>query len=273
MTRAPKRSAPKWNAARAARLAERIAHLPRPLLLAFDVDGTLAPIVDDPAGARVPRANLRMLDALRGVPRIHVALVTGRDARSLARVARVAGVWRVVEHGRIVVAPGARLRRQPLTATERARLRAFERWARARAQPLGAVIEHKPESRSVHVREFARRSPTRAKRLLAEAVRIARDVGLMPRLGRGFVEAEVRSADKADAVAQIARTARARAVLYIGDDRTDANAIRLAGKLGGLGIFVRSDERPRAPCGASVVLDGPDEVALVLQHLVGRLTR
>jgi trehalose-phosphatase len=254
-----------------ARLVARIARMPRPLLLAFDVDGTLAPIVDDPHAARVPAATARMLAALSRVPGVRVALVTGRGARSLSRVVRVEGAFRAVEHGRVVIAPGEPVRDTPIGARERARLDRFERWARAHAVPLGARLERKPQSRSVHVRAMARRAPDRARRVLAEATRVARAIGLVPRWGRGFTEAAIALADKGHAVATIAKNVGARAVLYAGDDMTDRTAIGRARALGGLGIFVRSSERPRAPRGASAVLSGPDEVTQLLGALVRAL--
>lgn len=256
--------------AQVARLLRRILRLPRPLLLAFDVDGTLAPIVDDPAAARVPAAMARTLRALCATPGVHVALVTGRDAASLARVAPVAGVWRALEHGRVVVAPGARLRTRRLSASEQARLRTFENWIGEHARHLGARLERKPESRSLHVRELARRSPAHAARLLDAAWRAARDAGLHPRAGRGFVEGALAPADKGHALASIARATRARAAVYFGDDTTDEPAIRRASSLGGLGVFVRSSERPRAPRGTGATLEGPSEVATLLAALVQR---
>ena len=113
------------------RCADRIVGLPRPLLLAFDVDGTLAPIVARPERARVPTATRRVLAHLAASRGIDVALVTGRDAASLRRVVRVARVWRALEHGRLVVAPGERL---PCRATLVARARP--------AAGLRKVVQH-----------------------------------------------------------------------------------------------------------------------------------
>ncbi|MAC25785.1 MAG: trehalose-phosphatase, partial [Myxococcales bacterium] len=42
-------------------LKERLRRLPRPLLVGLDVDGTLAPIVADPAAARIPEATQQLL--------------------------------------------------------------------------------------------------------------------------------------------------------------------------------------------------------------------
>lgn len=238
-------------------LAARITALPRPLLLAFDVDGTLAPIVEDPDAARVPPEVARALRTLASRRGVRVALVTGRDAASLARVVRIAGAYRVLEHGRRVLVPGASMRETAPSAALRARLDAFEAWARAHAVPAGARLECKAQSRAIHVRALAARDAAGALRLLARAARAARRADLVPRSGRAVLEAALADADKSTALAELARMTGARSVVYAGDDRTDQAAIARAGALGGLGVHVRSAERPRTPRGATAVVSGP----------------
>ncbi len=86
-------------------LLEVLLTLERPLLLALDVDGTLAPIVRDPDLAEIPEQTLSTLAALAEVPTLELALITGRDLGSLQRMERLQGVWRAVEHGGVVLAP------------------------------------------------------------------------------------------------------------------------------------------------------------------------
>jgi trehalose 6-phosphate phosphatase len=245
---------------------QRVADLPRPLLLAFDVDGTLAPIVDDPAAARVSRPTLQALRLLARQRAIHVALVTGRDAKSLAAVVPVRGFYRAVEHGGVVIAPGERATRGRLKPSERAKLDAFAQWVREHAVPEGARLELKPRARVVHVRALARRAPQRATQLLRAARREARKVGLVAREGRAVVEAELTPGDKGTALRKLCRRARARGVVYVGDDLTDVPAIAVARELGGLGFFVSSHERSR-PRGATAVLGGPGVVDAFVRGL------
>jgi hypothetical protein len=47
-------------------------------LVAFDLDGTLAPIVDDPARARIPATTKRLLAALAADRGLVVAIVSAR---------------------------------------------------------------------------------------------------------------------------------------------------------------------------------------------------
>lgn len=48
------------------------------LLLASDYDGTLAPIVDDPAKAQANRESVVALKALATMSQTHVAVISGR---------------------------------------------------------------------------------------------------------------------------------------------------------------------------------------------------
>ena len=57
-------------------LLHSLLDLERPLLLAFDVDGTLAPIVRDPDLARIPERTLSVLQALARAPTLVLALIT-----------------------------------------------------------------------------------------------------------------------------------------------------------------------------------------------------
>lgn len=252
---------------RVQQLARRIADLDRPLLLAFDVDGTLAPIVDDPGGARVPPELRRALARLARRRGLRVALVTGRDPQSLRRVAPVPGVWRAVEHGRRVVAAAERAAPLRLDERERTALARFREWAEEQAVPRGAALEDKPGSVAVHVRRLAARDRERARSLLRGAHRRAAELGLAPREGRAVCEAEARTGDKGRALAELVERTGAEGVVYVGDDKTDYPAIERAAEMGGIGIFVRSPERRRGPRGATASVNGPPEVAQLVEAL------
>jgi hypothetical protein len=85
------------------------------------------------------------------------------------------------------------------------------------------------------------------------------------------LEAGLGAAHKSAALDALARTTGARGVVYAGDDRTDGPAVARAGVLGGLGIHVRSEERPRAPHGAATVVPGPDALGRLVVLLAQRL--
>lgn len=251
-----------------AELAERIEGLERPLLLALDVDGTLAPIVDDPSAARVPDAVRDRLERIEGCEGVELALVTGRDAFSLAEVAGEVRVWRAVSHGRLVLGPDEAPRGMDLDDAARSRLETFRRWAESEAMPQGARIEDKDGAVAVHVRALAQRDASGAEALLERARERAEREGLHARLGRAVCEAEVESGDKGTALEKLLAATGARGVVYAGDDLTDLPAIELAARRGGVGAFVRSSER-EPPAQASAVLEGPGAVADLLEALTG----
>jgi trehalose 6-phosphate phosphatase len=253
--------------------APRVNELARPVLLGLDVDGTLAPIVEDPEAASVTPSIREVLGRLVELEGLTVALITGRDAAALAYVAplpaaTVARVWRGVEHGRVILAPGEDPEGASVTEEEAARLAAFE----AEAESLrgeGARLERKPASRAVHVRGLA---DAIGDPLLERAEAMARRHGLTPRRGRAVLEAEVRVGSKRAALEAIADRTDPRSVVFAGDDVTDFEAIAFAASRG-LGAFVRSPERSEGPPEAQLVLDGPAAVDAWLREIADRWER
>lgn len=245
-------------------LLDAILALPRPLLLALDVDGTLAPIVENPADARVPPDVLRALE--RASRHVAVALVTGRDAASLAQIAPLPNVHRAVEHGRIVLAPGETFAAIPIAPAVREALEQFQLLAEKRFGPRGARMEVKSSARAVHVRALAQRDPGAAEAILVEAADLAIQLGLHARHGRAVLEAESEPGDKGAALQRLLEQTAAASVVYAGDDLTDAPAIELATSRG-IGIFVASPERPESPSPHSASLAGPSAVASLLLDL------
>lgn len=247
-------------------LLESLLSLERPLLLALDVDGTISPIVRNPDLAQIPAATLCNLEALAKAPGIELALISGRALSSLERMERLQGIWRAVEHGGLVVAPGQAPALRSLTAEQREALDRFQAWVETRAQD--AFIEHKPQAIAVHVRAIASDDPARAEELLHEADELAQTLGLHVRRGKALREAEVVHYDKGSALREIFERSGARSVFFAGDDLTDLPAIDFA-TLHGVGAFVCSDEQRDAPPASAALLQSVDEMA----ELLGRMTK
>ncbi|HEX6159911.1 MAG TPA: trehalose-phosphatase, partial [Thermoanaerobaculia bacterium] len=75
-------------------------------LLAFDFDGTLAPIHADPGQVRIDRAAAALLAQTTRLEGVVVAIVSGRDADDLARRVDTPGAYLVASHGLEIHAPG-----------------------------------------------------------------------------------------------------------------------------------------------------------------------
>lgn len=251
-------------------LLEALLTLERPLLLALDVDGTLAPIVRDPDLAQIPQQTLSTLAALAEVPTLELALITGRDLGSLQRMEQLEGVWRAVEHGAVVLAPGQTPPRRELTSRQREALDRFREWVEARAHD--AFIEYKPQAIAVHVRAIAANDPGRADQLLREADELAENLGLHVRRGKALREAEAVHHDKGSALREIFERSGAQSVFFVGDDLTDFPAVDFATERG-VGAFVRSDEQPGTTSRSATLLESVDEVTALLSQLLQRIAR
>ncbi len=251
-------------------LVRSLLELERPLLVALDVDGTISPIVQDPDLARIPDTTLSNLKALAGAPQVDLALITGRALSSLARMEQLEGIWRAVEHGGLVLAPGEAPAPRELTPERREALDLFQHWVETRARD--AFIEYKPQAIAVHVRAIASEDPARAARLLGEADELAQSLGLHVRRGKALREAEAVHHDKGTALAEIFERTRAGSVFFAGDDLTDFPAIEFAAQHG-VGAFVCSDEQRGAPPASAILLRSVDEMAELLRQLAEQMTR
>ena len=187
------------------------------VLLAFDFDGTLAPIVEDPAKARIPPSTRALLTELTG--RYPCAIVSGRAREDVLRLAEGLPLLRIVGNH------GAEGERQP-RGIPRAVIAQWERhMSRACACLPGVLLENKTWSLAVHYRRARRRAAARDHILAAAAagLRGARVVH-----GKAVVNlVHPAAVDKGGAVLDIQRQLCCDAVIYVGDDVTDEDVFSL----------------------------------------------
>jgi trehalose 6-phosphate phosphatase len=192
----------------------------RPLLLASDYDGVLAPLVNDPSAAVPGPGVAEALARLAAVDGVTVALVSGRGVDDLQRTSGLSGPYRWVgSHGAEFDGPLS----GPL-ATRRDDL--AELLGELVARTPGARLEVKPASVAVHVRQVADRPA--AAELLAEVERRA-DSSLTLKPGKEVLEVAVTDADKGTALLRLRDELGAAGVLYLGDDVTDEDGFRALG--------------------------------------------
>ena len=212
----------------------RIARVPQ-LLVGCDYDGTLAPLVEDPAAAGPLPEAVAAVRALAALPQTVVAVISGRALRDLATLSRLPSEVHLVGSHGSEFDLGFIQRLAPELHELHGRLLA-ELQAISRAHP-GIRLESKPASIAVHVRgvDHALSEPA------LEAVRTG--PGSWPEVyvtnGKDVIELSILATDKGAAVTALRVQASASAVLYLGDDITDENAFaRLHGpdvgvKIGG----------------------------------------
>jgi trehalose 6-phosphate phosphatase len=254
-------------AAQVARLAERAAEV----AICLDFDGTIAPIVEDPAAARPLAGVVDLLGPLAD-RYAAVALVSGRPATYLASHAAAPGVRYLGMYGLEEIVSGRVQVDQRLEAARPA-VEAARRDLSAdpAVTASGAYLEDKRYAVAVHTRRVA--DPARwAGPIDQAAARVAAANGLEVVPGRLVWELrpQVRS-DKGDAVRQVAAESGARHLLVAGDDLGDLPAFAVAETLGGgLRVAVRSDEAPAELLDAAdLVVDGPEGARELLEHLLG----
>lgn len=201
-----------------------------PLLIATDLDGTLAPIVRHAAEARVPAATLAVLDRLATVSR--VAVITGRDLNTARRMVPCEGVVVIGSHGLEASVEGTLLPGVDRVALSAA-LEVVEQRVISLVPSAYLHVERKAISTAFHFRNAPE---------LEDGLRSAlADLppGLRLREGRMVLEVLPDAKGGKDlAFDAIAKTTRAHSVLALGDDETDAAMFRAALELGKTGVHV-----------------------------------
>lgn len=276
----------------AAEAVASVAADPASAVIALDFDGTLAPIVANPADSRLAAGALEVLRGLAAEVGA-LAFVSGRGAEELVRLGgldRIAGV-QVLGHYGLQRWHDGRLRTpppDPAVDVVRGRLPALLADA-----PPGVYVEDKHHSLAVHTRPAA--SPQAALDAVAPALRrLARDVGLEAVPGRFVLELRPPGIDKGTVVRDLVAETRARTVIYVGDDVGDLPAFRAvsdlreSGVIVGLAVFAggvpESDESPGGAASdstsevppelwqqADLVLAGPDAVVAWLAGILAQL--
>ena len=245
----------------------------------LDFDGTLAPIVDRAADARMPAETREAIEAIR--PRAGlVGFVSGRSLADLERLVAMPGCAFAGNHGLEIHhphgVPGLVEAAIPWTDTITAFGRSRDHAILSR---VGVIVEDKGATLTFHWR--AAPDPVIAHARLRTVERLAAEAaGLRVTWGRMVMEVRPPVAiDKGTAVRELLAPHDVDVALYIGDDRTDADAWRALHELtdegalsAGVGIAVVGDEVPpevRAEADAEV--HGTEGAAAVLAHLAAHV--
>lgn len=242
------------------------------VLVAVDFDGTLAPLVTDPQASRPVSGTVEALRALAATG-AQVAVITGRDARTVLRLGGLDGVRGIVVAGLYGIETwqdGALT--TPDTPQQIAALR--ERLplllADGRADP-DLWIEDKRLSLVVHGRRAA--DPEAALETVREPVaHLADELGLDVHPGRDVLELRLPGYDKAGALRRLAGDRKG--VLYVGDDLGDLPAfaeirrLRAAGRTA-YGVGVLSSGAQGIADAADVHVADPQAAVELLKRLAG----
>ncbi|CAM01745.1 trehalose 6-phosphatase [Saccharopolyspora erythraea NRRL 2338] len=241
--------------------------LPGRPVLAFDFDGTLAPIAETPAEAILPASTREVLAALSR--RCPVAVLSGRDLDDVRRHVGLDRLWYAGSHGFEIAGPGGEhfahaSARTALPALDEAEARLASRLS----DVAGVVLERKRFALAVHYRQV----PDFAVAHVLDEVRAVTPSSIT--LTHGRLVAELLPAvawDKGRALRWLLErldpTGMARpVVLYAGDDLTDEDALRVVAATG-VGIVVRSTEHGDRDTWAHYAVDDPGSLGVLLTRV------
>lgn len=219
-----------------------------------DIDGTLAPIVDDPAAATVPPAARALLAELASRYRL-VACISGRRAGAARRMVGLDALTYAGNHGLELLRPGevepsldpAVGRRGDAAAGFTSRLD----WERQAS--VGLRLEDKGPIQAIHWRGAP--DVTIAVQRVRELAELAEREGLIPHFGRMVLELRpVATVDKGVAARRLVEGSGVSTALFGGDDRTDLDAFAALRQLERGGGLVR------AICVGVASAEGPDQI-------------
>ncbi|MFZ4584672.1 MAG: trehalose-phosphatase [Acidimicrobiia bacterium] len=242
-----------------------ICAMDAPVLVVEDYDGTLAPIVDDPARA-VPHP--RALGTLANLTEVaKVAIISGRPADfvvtqigTLSLSIDVVGMYgrQIARDGLVITHPDAERDRDNIAL---ALARAVDQ-----LQPLGVDIEDKDGlGVGLHVRKVAAQAHGAFGVASDWATEVGNELGLRVELGRQVVELTgAADFDKGNALLDLVEIEAPGAVVVMGDDRGDIPAFAAVRRLRDVGttaygIAVDSSELdPQVRAAADIVIPSID---------------
>src|SRR3954447_14196459 len=252
-----------------------LRHDPGHSAILTDIDGTIAPIVTEPAEAKVPEETRRLLRALAERYAL-VACLSGRRALDARRVVGLDELAYSGNHGFELLLPGdTEVRPDPsLDGHETDVPRFVGELDRSELDRAGIRTEDKGAIVALHWRGAPNEGA--AESLAHEIASEAEWQGLIPHRGRKVLEIRPNVAiNKGIAVAALVPARPVDAALYGGDDRTDVDAFRALRTLEQDGelsasvcVAVASDESPpEVSAEADVTVPGPEGFVHVLEAL------
>ena len=247
-------------------VSRRLAEAGRVLLL-FDYDGTLTPIVPKPEDAVLSPRVRSLLAELAAKDGYLAGIVSGRSLADLRKRVAITGLVYAGNHGLEICGTDLDFVHPGVAASARTLEEAFGLLTASIARFPGATVEHKGASLTVHFRAVADAVAPRVDAAAEETVRPLAERNEV-RITRGKKVLEIRPNidwDKGKAIAMIRDSYPDQPLpVFFGDDRTDEDGFDVVQEQGGLAVFVGP---PRVSTKAWHRLESPDEVAQVLELL------
>lgn len=234
-------------------------------VISLDYDGTLTPIVEDPARAILAENAKRVIERLS--EQWTVAIISGRDLNDVCDMVGLSDIIYAGSHGFDITGPGGNYPSPSKAEDYLPELDKVEQELRDETQDIsGAWVERKHFAVTIHYRKVADEQIPDFKQRVEKVQQ--RQHGLRFTTGKRVFEflPDI-DWNKGRALLSLYETLfvnRSRIVpFYIGDDVTDEDAFRAIGNKG-ITIVVGDDNRET---GAYYRLKNPDEVRVFLEDL------
>jgi len=228
------------------------------LFLFLDYDGTLTPIAPRPDMALCPSEVKRLLEALRDLPGVSLAIISGRSLEDVRAKVGVSGTTYVGNHGLEIENPAGRHKKILTPARKRELKRIIQNLQNSLKEIPGILFEEKGPILSVHYRNVPQKSFATISQKVEKEIQQRRDRW---KIASGKMVLEIQpnvDFDKGKAVREIIEVFPSAALLpiYLGDDQTDEDAFRVVKKQG-ISVYVGPGKFPSE---ADFFLRNPDEV-------------
>ncbi len=236
------------------------------LMLFLDYDGTLTAIKDKPWQAKLLKPNRQVLEDLTELENVRVSIVSGRHVDDVKKLVNVPDIIYVGNHGLEIQGPRITYTHPDAVIKEKLFLEIAAK-LKNKIKMRGVIVENKKFSIAVHYRLLAHDKIDKAKQIFMEVVRpYVNEKHVVLTEGKKVWEIRPELAwNKGAAVLWIiarlmAHTSMKTFPIYIGDDRTDEDALSVLGK-NKMGLGIRVTNRLDESTHAEYFLTTPVEVS------------
>ncbi len=231
------------------------------VLLLFDYDGTLTPIVDHPSLALLPAATRELLFNLSRRDKFVVGVISGRSLKDVAAMVDIDGLIYAGNHGLEISGPGLDFVHPEAARLEGTLTEVYSRLHCSLAHLPGVLVEHKGLTLSIHYRLAPEAAAAEVETAVAAADGAPVASGRV-NVTHGKKVVEVRPAvawHKGKAISKLqAAYPQASLPVFFGDDLTDEDGFAVVQDANGIAVFVGP---ARTPTCALYRVDSPQEVA------------
>lgn len=237
------------------------------VLLLFDYDGTLTPIVARPEMATLPEETRRSLSVLAEMDRFVVGVVSGRALDDLRDLVAIPGLVYAGNHGLEIKGGGIDFVHPEAASFEASLAEVSRLLEHELADVPGIQVDNKRLTLSVHFRNSPDAYAAQVDRVVTTTASPYVDGGKM-KITRGKKVVEVRPNldwGKGQAIEKIRQECGDDPLpVFFGDDQTDEDGFAVAQDAGGIAVFIGPT---RQNTKALHQLESPAEVGQVLELL------